>query len=82
MAKAKPKAPEDLSYEEAFEELEILVEQLESGELKLEDALTLFERGQALAVRCSELLEGAQLRLTQLVPDDDGGMSPADFEVD
>ncbi len=82
MAKAKPKDPQDLSYEEAFDELEGLVESLESGELKLEDALAVFERGQALAARCSDLLESAQLRLRQLVPSDDGGMSLVDFEGD
>ena len=59
MPKAKPKAPDDLSYEDAFDELEGLVEALESGELKLEQALAVFERGQALAERCSELLEKA-----------------------
>ena len=82
MPKAKPKAPDDLSYEDAFDELEGLVEALESGELKLEEALAVFERGQALAARCSELLEKAQLRLTQLAPAEDGGVSAVEFEVD
>jgi exodeoxyribonuclease VII small subunit len=82
MAKAKAKDPQDLTYEQAFEELESLVEQLESGELKLEDSLAVFERGQALAARCSHLLEKAQLRLTQLVPTEDGGMSAEDLELD
>jgi exodeoxyribonuclease VII small subunit len=81
-AKPKAKAPEALSYEQAFDELESLVEQLESGELKLEDALAVFERGQALAARCSDLLESAQLRLTQLAPDEGEGMAPVEFEVD
>lgn len=81
-AKAKARAPEILSYEEAFEELEGLVEQLESGELKLEDALAVFERGQALAARCGDLLEGAELRLAQLDPSEDGSLVPIAFEVD
>lgn len=80
MAKVKP--PEKLNYEQAFEELEALVQQLESGDLPLEDALRLFERGQALAARCSELLEQAELRLRQLVPDQSGGYVETDFEVD
>jgi exodeoxyribonuclease VII small subunit len=82
MAKAKLTAPKDLSYEDAFDELEALVEQLESGELQLEEALSVFERGQALAARCSDLLEKAQLRLTELAPSEDGNLSPVDFELD
>lgn len=82
MAKGKPKAPDDLSYEDAFDELQTLVEQLESGELQLEEALSVFERGQALAARCSDLLEKAQLRLTELAPSDDGTMSPVNLELD
>jgi exodeoxyribonuclease VII small subunit len=79
---SKPKAPEKLNYEEAFEELEALVRQLESGDLPLEQALALFERGQALSARCSELLEKAELKLRQLVPDDAGGFIETDFEAE
>lgn len=78
----KPKPPEELNYEQAFEELETLVERLESGELALEESLALFERGQALSARCSELLEQAELKLRQLVPDDSGGYVETDFEVE
>jgi exodeoxyribonuclease VII small subunit len=80
MSKVKP--PEKLNYEQAFEELEALVERLESGELALEESLALFERGQALAARCSELLEQAELKLRELVPDDSGGYVETDFEVE
>jgi exodeoxyribonuclease VII small subunit len=80
MSKAKP--PESLNYEQAFEELEALVERLESGELALEESLALFERGQALAARCSELLEQAELKLRKLVPDDSGGYVETDLEVE
>lgn len=80
MSKAKP--PEKLNYEQAYEELEALVERLESGELALEESLALFERGQALAARCSELLEQAELKLRQLVPDDSGGYVETDFELE
>lgn len=73
------KAPEEMSYEEAFAELEALVDRLEAGDLALEEALSLFERGQALASRCGELLEGAELRLRQLLPDDRGGYEEMDL---
>jgi exodeoxyribonuclease VII small subunit len=80
-AKSKPKPADKLSFEQAYEELEALVESLETGELPLESALAVFERGQALASRCSELLDQAQLRLSQLAPGTDGGLSPLDLEA-
>ncbi len=64
MAKLKP--PDEMRFEEAFEELATLVGKLESGDLELEESLGLFERGQALADRCSQLLEEAELSLRQL----------------
>ena len=57
---------EELSYEQAFAELEEIVNQLETKTLSLEESLTLFERGQALSLRCSSLLESAELRVQQL----------------
>lgn len=80
MPKAQPRPPEELSYEEAFEELQSIVERLESGELPLEESLALFERGQALAARCNELLEKAELKLRALAPDESGEFVETDFE--
>ncbi|MFQ5942259.1 MAG: exodeoxyribonuclease VII small subunit [Anaerolineales bacterium] len=63
---AEQKSPDEMRFEEAFEELAALVGKLESGDLELEESLGLFERGQALADRCSQLLEEAELTLRQL----------------
>ena len=82
MPKAKTKPPEELTFEQAFEELQEVVAGLESGELSLEDSLRLFEKGQALAERCSQLLEQAELRLRQLVPDEAGIHREIDLEED
>lgn len=57
---------EQLSYEVALSELEALVLDLESEEHALEEALAMFERGQALAQHCSQLLEGAELKIQAL----------------
>lgn len=57
---------EELSYEVAFAELELIVNRLETETLSLEESLTLYERGQALSKRCSSLLESAELRVQQL----------------
>lgn len=61
-------APEvaDLSFEEAFEELEATVSRLEAGDLTIDGALALFERGQQLAAHCSTILETAGLKVEQL----------------
>lgn len=66
----KEKKVEELSYEEALVELEGIVELLEGEQSQLEDAIKLFERGQALAARCSELLEAAELKVKQVAGDD------------
>ncbi|MFH2102601.1 MAG: exodeoxyribonuclease VII small subunit [Chloroflexota bacterium] len=67
MAKEKPVA--DLTYEEAYAELEAIVAQLESEQQPLERSLQLFERGQSLASRCAELLDQAELKLRKLSGD-------------
>ena len=60
----------ELSYEEALAELEEIVSALEEEQNQLDDAIKLFERGQALAARCSVLLEAAELKVKQVAGDD------------
>lgn len=57
---------EELDYEAAFTELEEVVAALETGQTALQDALELFERGQALAKRCAGLLDQAELKVHTL----------------
>ena len=52
-----------LTYEQALAELEAIVSTLESDQRPLEEALALFERGQALAQHCSGLLDKADLKV-------------------
>jgi exodeoxyribonuclease VII small subunit len=54
---------QQLSYEEAREELVEVVRRLESGGTNLEDSLALWERGEALATICQDWLDGARKRL-------------------
>lgn len=56
---------ESLSYEAARDELVSIVSRLESGQLGLEESMTLWERGEALADHCTRWLDGAQARLTR-----------------
>lgn len=69
-AKPTPETPNpalagiaELSYEQAREQLVSVVNQLEAGSSSLEDSLALWERGEALAKKCEEWLEGAKARL-------------------
>ncbi len=54
---------EDLSYEQARDELVEVVRSLETGSATLENSLKLWERGEALAARCQQILDGARERL-------------------
>ena len=68
---------QSLSYEQAFAELEEIVYGLETNQKSLEEALALFERGQALAQHCAGLLDQAELRVRQLSAiDEEGEGSP------
>ena len=59
-------APEMLSFEDSFAELDTIVHRLESGELPLEDSVALYERGRLLAAHCQRLLNSAELRITPI----------------
>lgn len=52
-----------MSYEQARDELVSVVGSLEQGGISLEDSISLWERGEALAARCDEWLIGARARL-------------------
>ena len=67
---------DELSYEQALAELESIVAGLESDEQTLEKALMQFERGQALARHCTNLLDTAELKVQQI--NNEGELS--DFE--
>ncbi len=69
-SKKVEKAVEELTYEEALAELEEIVSALEGEQNRLEEAIKLFERGQALAARCGVLLEAAELKVKQVAGDE------------
>lgn len=50
----------------AFAELQRVVDQLEAGNLELESALSLVDRGAHLAATCNRLVDDAELRVTRL----------------
>lgn len=66
-APSNPEGAEAPSFEGALEQLETTVGRLEEGEMPLEDALTLFEKGVLLSRQCAETLEAAERRIEILV---------------
>lgn len=64
---ADPTPVADLSYEAARDELVETVRLLEAGGTSLEESLALWERGEALAQRCQEWLDGARTRLDEVI---------------
>ena len=59
-------------FEVALEELERVVEQLESGNLSLEDALAAFEKGVGLVKHCNQKLSEVEKKLELLIKDKEG----------
>ena len=72
----------DLTFEQAFTQLEQVVQQLESEELPLEHSVALFERGMALAQFCEKKLDEAEQTVQQLVQVGNGGPTMIPFHVE
>jgi exodeoxyribonuclease VII small subunit len=67
------------SFEESLKKLEAIVEQLEKGDLALEDSLKLFEQGVGLSAACKQELEAAEGKVQLLVKQRDGSMKAEPF---
>lgn len=67
--------PEKLGFEEAIEQLETLIDQIESGEIGLEESLKRYEQGSALIKRCRGILDGAQEKIAELTAGSDGSLA-------
>jgi exodeoxyribonuclease VII small subunit len=73
--------PQAVNFEAALEELEQLVERMETGELSLEESLKAFERGVVLTRDCQKALKDAELRV-QALTETDAGLSLEDVDPD
>jgi exodeoxyribonuclease VII small subunit len=71
----------DLSFEDALKELEGIVQQLERGQVKLDEAITAYERGAQLKRHCEQKLADAKMKVEKIVFASDGsvGVQPADL---
>jgi exodeoxyribonuclease VII small subunit len=67
------------SFEESLKRLEKIVEQMERGDLPLEDSIKLFEEGMSLSAECKEYLERAEGKIHILIKQRDGSMKTEPF---
>jgi len=63
---AEPKPPEELSFEQALDELDALVRKMESGELGLDESIAAYRRGADLARYCQGRLGTAEQEIRKL----------------
>lgn len=70
-----------LSFEEALARLENIVRELESGRIKLDDAVAAYEQAVALKNLCETKLKAAQLKIEKIAVAPDGSVSAEPFET-
>jgi len=70
------------SFEEQLKKLEAIVDQLEKGDLTLEDSLKLFEEGVSLSAACKKELDEAEGRVQILIKQRDGSLKTEPFPTD
>jgi exodeoxyribonuclease VII small subunit len=70
------------SFEASLKKLETIVNQLEKGDLPLEESLKLFEQGIGLSSACKQELDAAEGKVQMLVKQRDGSLKPEPFPTD
>ena len=68
------------TFEEALARLETLVEELEAGDLPLEQTISAFEEGQKLLKTCGDLLTTAELKVKEILRRADGGLEEREWK--
>ncbi|WP_126174103.1 exodeoxyribonuclease VII small subunit [Altericroceibacterium xinjiangense] len=73
----------EMSFEDALRALEDVVRKLETGEVPLEESISLYERGERLRNHCQARLDAAQARIEKIVAGPDGkATGTAPFDAD
>lgn len=67
------------TFEQNVKQLETTVNQLEQGDMPLEDAIKLFEEGMRLSAACKQQLEAAEGKVQMLMKQRDGSLQPEPF---
>lgn len=71
MNTTSPSSSDQSTFEQAYSQLQATVAQLEMGNLPLEKAIALYEKGMALAKQCGLQLDQAELTIKKLTPSGD-----------
>jgi exodeoxyribonuclease VII small subunit len=82
MNEATPADIAEMSFEDALAELEGIVRRLESGQVKLDDAIQSYERGARLKQHCENKLNEAQQRVDRIVIGVDGAVTVEPAKLD
>jgi len=61
---------ETISFEEAMEKLEVIVQRLEEGDVPLEEALNIYKQGMELSKLCHDKLKNVEEQLAKVITDD------------
>ena len=72
----------ELTFEEAIQNLEKVVNDLETGKLSLDESVKKFEEGMKLSKHCNDILEKAEKQINILVENESGEMKEAPFEIE
>ncbi|WP_313808941.1 exodeoxyribonuclease VII small subunit [Sphingobium sp.] len=69
--------PSQMSFEDALRALESIVRRLESGDVPLDESISLYSQGEELRKRCLEQLQAAEARIAKLTIDAGGAVTGA-----
>lgn len=71
----------DANFEETIKELELITNELEKGDLNLDESVAKFEQGMKLSKTCSEILDNAEKKISILIKKD-GDVEEENFNVE
>ena len=70
------------SFEEQIQELEKIINELENGNLNLDDSVIKFEEGMKISKECNKMLENAEKKITILLNDENGEKKEENFDTE
>jgi exodeoxyribonuclease VII small subunit len=73
---------EQMTFEEALKELEVIVKKLEMGKESLETAIESYEYGNALKAHCEKKLKEAQLKVDQIIKGSNNELTATNFQTE
>lgn len=69
----------EINFEEGMEKLEQIANELEKGDLDLDESVKKFEEGMKISKQCSDMLQDAEKKITMLIKNSDGELQEENF---